>query len=258
MLNKFNHNLTINLFVYILFKTNPIMETLTLSKPGLKNQVGKIIAEKIDEVKKYEHDIPAAIIVLNVQDFTIEYISKRGREILDVTMEELKELRKDCHLHFFNPEDANEYEPKIRDLIIRNDDNEIVYFFQQIWKSTEKRFFWYPTCLKIILKDAKGEPLLALIIVIPIEHGQSAAAKSKRTTEEKNFIKLGYQLLETLTRRELEVLKLLAKGLCTRFIASQLFISEETVATHHKNIKRKLNAKTNYDIFRFAQTFDLI
>jgi DNA-binding CsgD family transcriptional regulator len=30
------------------------------------------------------------------------------------------------------------------------------------------------------------------------------------------------------------------------------------VNTHRKNVKSKLNAKTNYDITRFAQAFDLV
>ena len=52
---------------------------------------------------------------------------------------------------------------------------------------------------------------------------------------------------ETLTRRENEVLRFLAKG-CTRSqIAKKLFISDETVKMHIKNIYRKLKAKNKID-----------
>ena len=49
------------------------------------------------------------------------------------------------------------------------------------------------------------------------------------------------------TKRENEVLQLLAKG-CTRGqIARKLFISEETVKMHTKNIYKKLKAKNKID-----------
>lgn len=50
-----------------------------------------------------------------------------------------------------------------------------------------------------------------------------------------------------LTRREHEVLHFLAKG-CTRTqIAKKLFISEETVKMHIKNIYKKVKAKNKID-----------
>ena len=47
--------------------------------------------------------------------------------------------------------------------------------------------------------------------------------------------------LEELHDRELEVLKLAAKGMTNRAIADELFLSERTVQSHFANIFRKLN-----------------
>lgn len=45
--------------------------------------------------------------------------------------------------------------------------------------------------------------------------------------------------LNPFTKRELEILRLLAQGYTSKEISCQLFISEETVKTHRKNILRK-------------------
>lgn len=52
------------------------------------------------------------------------------------------------------------------------------------------------------------------------------------------------ELLALLTERELDVLKLLARGLGNREIADQLVVTEKTVKTHVANILQKLNVKT--------------
>lgn len=47
----------------------------------------------------------------------------------------------------------------------------------------------------------------------------------------------------TLTARELEILRLLARGHSNGEIASMLFLGKETVKTHMTNLQRKLDAK---------------
>jgi len=51
-----------------------------------------------------------------------------------------------------------------------------------------------------------------------------------------------------LTKREMDVFNLLAKGLCAKEIAKTLFISETTVITHKKNLKEKFSAKNTVEL----------
>jgi DNA-binding NarL/FixJ family response regulator len=55
-----------------------------------------------------------------------------------------------------------------------------------------------------------------------------------------------------LTARELEVLGLVAKGLNNRAIASELFISENTVKNHVRNILEKLQLHSRMEAVMFA------
>ena len=56
----------------------------------------------------------------------------------------------------------------------------------------------------------------------------------------------------SITERELEVLKLLAKELTSKQIADKLFISERTVETHRKNLMRKTGANNGIGLIRYA------
>ena len=55
-----------------------------------------------------------------------------------------------------------------------------------------------------------------------------------------------------LTKRETGVLALLAKGSTNKMIGRELGISERTVETHRKNIKRKLGISTTAGLTRYA------
>lgn len=58
--------------------------------------------------------------------------------------------------------------------------------------------------------------------------------------------------LKILTKRELEILKLLADGHPNREIGKMLHISTRTVDTHRSNILRKLKAKTNAELVKIS------
>ena len=64
-------------------------------------------------------------------------------------------------------------------------------------------------------------------------------------------------MLEPLTKRELEVLKLLAEGMTNRQIGQQLFIGAETVKGHNKNIYSKLGVNRRLDAIEKAKELNL-
>jgi len=61
-----------------------------------------------------------------------------------------------------------------------------------------------------------------------------------------------------LTRREKEVLELIAEGMTNNEIAKQLFISVTTVDTHRKNLLAKFEAKNVASLIRAAVKMQLI
>lgn len=63
---------------------------------------------------------------------------------------------------------------------------------------------------------------------------------------------------ENLTRREREVLKLLAEGKTSREIAQSLHIGVPTVRSHRANILRKLSLKKQADLDKYAVAHEFL
>lgn len=61
-----------------------------------------------------------------------------------------------------------------------------------------------------------------------------------------------------ITKRELEILKLIASGLSNREIANKLFVSENTVKTHSSRLFEKLNAKRRTQAVQIGKDLGLI
>jgi DNA-binding NarL/FixJ family response regulator len=98
-----------------------------------------------------------------------------------------------------------------------------------------------------LLKDTPPEQLVAGIGVIARGEALLAPSITRRVVEEfarKPRVRPGDQpALEQLTPRELEVLRLIARGLSNTEIAGNLFVSETTVKTHVAHILMKLELR---------------
>jgi DNA-binding NarL/FixJ family response regulator len=108
-----------------------------------------------------------------------------------------------------------------------------------------------------LLKEISIEEVAAAIRAV--NEGQSLISPSmasKLLTEFASMIKRtdDRQQVPTprLTDREMEVLKLVAKGLNNRDIAKQLFISENTVKNHIRNILEKLQLHSRMEAVVYA------
>ena len=61
-----------------------------------------------------------------------------------------------------------------------------------------------------------------------------------------------------ITRRELEILELIAQGLSNREIADKLFVSENTVKTHSSRLFDKLSARRRTQAVQIGKEMGLI
>ncbi len=103
-----------------------------------------------------------------------------------------------------------------------------------------------------VLKNATQEELLEAIETV-------AAGKTYLSEEAASSLrKLNTGDAPVLTRREKEVLELIAEGLTNNEIATRLFISVTTVDTHRKNLLAKFDARNIAALVKTAVQLQMI
>jgi PAS domain-containing protein len=221
-------------------------------------KLNQLILLELEKIKAIEDKIPGVIIIHDLKDMSVVYMSKRGQEILGVSLAELQNTGPEWAHKYFNEQESREYVPIVIDWLQRNDENEFISFFQQVKTVKHNDWKWYLTSMKIFMQDEQGKPMLSIAIANAIDPDHYITDKVHRLLEEKNFRKRNNEIFESLTRREKEILQFVALGKNTPEIATAVHLSEKTVNTHRKNIRKKLNIQSGYDINLFAQAFDLI
>jgi len=115
-----------------------------------------------------------------------------------------------------------------------------------------------------LTKQSAGEHLMEAITTV--YNGEEFYSKSVR---EKIFQSFAGRLknddgineeeiLQSITERELEILKLISLEYSGKEISEALFISANTVETHRKNLIKKLNVKTTIGLVKFAYKHNLL
>ena len=84
-----------------------------------------------------------------------------------------------------------------------------------------------------------------------------AIGRSKQTEEGQKF-EDRFTKKNNLTKRELEILRHIAQAMSNKEIAEKLFISDQTVSVHRKNIMRKLGVGNTAGLIKTAYDNQLI
>lgn len=114
-----------------------------------------------------------------------------------------------------------------------------------------------------LLKDVPPEQLIAGIRAVASGDALLSPSVTRRVIEEfvrrpPDSVRTAPPELQELTERELEVLRLIARGLSNAEIAKELFVSDTTVKTHVARILMKLRLRDRVQAVVFAYESGLV
>ncbi|MCF0057369.1 helix-turn-helix transcriptional regulator [Dyadobacter sp. CY356] len=217
-----------------------------------------LINEKVKAIEIIADQLPAIVIIHRIEDFSVVYMSPKGLSLLGVSLEELKEMKAEYQHRFFNIEDSDEYWPKFKTMLFKNDMHSSVSYFQQVKLANSENWAWYISATKLFMQDEDGNAFLCITTATALDEMKHMPAKAERLLEENTFLRENYQKFSTLGKREKEIMKWVSFGKSSPEIGEELGIASATVDAHRKNIKKKLSISSYYDFAQYARAFDLI
>ncbi|HRH49677.1 MAG TPA: helix-turn-helix transcriptional regulator [Panacibacter sp.] len=163
--------------------------------------------------------------------------------------------------------DKHFYEPPCNELLksliweivhfLKDQDQFAVYsFFYRSNKDASLEAEWFLSSSRLNKCD-EGFPKELVIFTYCLQSFGDIKKRLYQVLENNEFFKENFNKVANLTKREKEIIGLLAKGMSTAKIANMLFISVHTVNTHRKNINQKLVIKNIAGLLKFTDVFDL-
>ena len=220
--------------------------TLELESIFADGEDFKTVGEQVP-VSIHRNDT-ATLRMLDFNDLTLKYIGY-SREELD----ELGAKYFEKHMHPYNREVTSKQVVKAA---LKNPSRVIGYIEYIHVFADEKEY--KPVLSFLKLGETDPTKALALSMIPQMFYNSEMPQKMERIIEMDEFKFNHFKRFQQLTKREKQILKLLAEGQNNPKIANQLFISRQTVETHRKHINRKLDIKHYRDVLQYALAFDLI
>lgn len=226
-------------------------EMLTRQKEQLFG-IQKILKNPDIELDDIAEIIPGMVHLNKIYSLELAYLDKQSREILEVKKEDLMLNGMKVLQQFVKPESL-QYAKNHFGKMKFDDSTLVVSHFQALKGFPDKKNYqWFYS-----VKKRFNEKLI-LTITNPI-HSLGAMQKHiEKVLEDHQYLKKNLSKLESLTRREKEIIKMISSGQNSKQIAAQLFISPHTVRTHRKHIWHKLQINSYAELLKFGEHFDLL
>lgn len=218
-----------------------------------------IFTSRLNDLKKIADELPVAIIVHRVDTMQIVYMNSTGLKELGTSQKELERLQpEEYYLKYFNSDGTEDVVPKVMLFIKAKGAADRISYFQQVRTAHSTEWQLYVSNTRVFNRDENGDATHLLTTASGLDPVHHITAKVGRLVDEISFLRQSNLLFLTLTKREKEILALMALGFSSVEIADKLFISIATTNTHRKNIRAKLRLKNNFETVKFAQAYNLI
>lgn len=201
--------------------------------------------------------MPGISVIHQIENYHPVYMTKNGLDMFGLSLEELVAIGENYFDEFFNSDLTIEFFEKLLPLIKEENSEETFTLFHQVLFPQKEGYEWFVSSVRIF-HTIDGNPTHTLSISFPIGDLDRIPKQAEKFLAENEFSREYQDQFATLTSREKEVLKCFAEGKSSQKVSSQLNISTDTVNSHKKSIKSKLQISSTYEMSRYAHAFDLI
>ena len=196
--------------------------------------------------------IPGYFHLNNGKTIALEYVSSNGLEFLQTSMEEIKLggiefVKKIIDLK------SQQFLQILPQFFEQGDKNKPMGYLQRIRYTEKHPFDLYFTTVKIYRNNTS-----LISFTQPVKALEEDKYLKEIVDFRFDFFSKYYHNFQKLTKREKEILGLIADGISTIEISERLFISDKTTSTHRQNIIRKLETNKLSDLIKYAIAFGLI
>jgi DNA-binding CsgD family transcriptional regulator len=204
--------------------------------------------------------------------FQKRYVFSQSRllSLFGIDSDQMLKLNPQYFYKIIHPEDVPfliETHYRFTDFVINlgmeeKKDYKLIYVFRM--KDLEKKYRWFINQLLPLELDNKGNPWLMLVTYDMLPEG-SSIQKAERKIVNMKTNEIHYfaddsreDKKNNLTKREIEILGLLAKGMASKKIADELFLSVNTVNNHRRNILEKTKSENTAMAIKYGQSLGIV
>lgn len=198
--------------------------------------------------------LPGVVLVNDMRTMQNVYMNRTGRDFLHKTTEELRALGPGYFLsEVFCKDEIAWIAQHFGTVVARNDMDEVTGFYQKVRPNMRADWDHYYLSGKL-LGEGTG---MCTYMGLATSQSSYDLHKIGLALEKESAAPAAFQQFSSLTKREKQVLGLIAIGLTNRQIGDRLFAAQYTIETHRKAINRKLGTKSLRDLILVANRFGL-
>ncbi|MGL5889705.1 MAG: LuxR C-terminal-related transcriptional regulator [Bacteroidia bacterium] len=241
-------------------KNQPEFDVLTSRLAGASGALGELKAASdalenltrelsgsqrlLEQILKH---IPALVMMIDPANRSVKWANPQLEQLLGWTVEDATRSGS----NFLSQLLVEDHDKMAEIAAVLSDDNHTVYQHLCRMNSRFGESMRFNSRFSVFERHENGAPKLLLCVALDItqqtetENELKALLRNMSTPEDDARVR-------SITRRELEVLQLIAQQYSTKQIADSLHISIPTVETHRRNLLRKINVKNTAGLIRFA------
>lgn len=249
-------------------ETMDVFKEIFATNREFKNTIVENHINKLRELDEYFPPNESFSIMTNTTLQSYPFISKNIEYALGVDRDEMTKQGLPYWFNRIHPDDLTIWMKVLEDMMVftmteikQEDRSKLTYTWNYRIKNNKGEYLNLLEHQTPTYFDEFGKPVIAIAhaTIVGKEENKPIIALAKMLNENNEYETLLYKnysdkllLPETISKREQDVIRLLALNNTSKQIAEKLFISSHTVDGHRRNILKKLNFQSTKELAQYC------